>query len=400
MSIFNHKSATHSTTQSLSRRSFTKATVVGAGAAIFAPAMLRAQGAGVIKIANIQGITGSSAAYGIRSRDGSILALEDINKAGFKDASGKSWTFEMVHSDMANDPRQAVTLFRQAAGDESICAVIGPANSVGYVPMVPAAGQVKLPLVGGGSGAPVKEWTTYGYRVNPVSTTAVPFVLRKITAKHNIKRLAVIYDQTQDAQAGDAEVCKTMAAELGYQIVAYEAFRSGDQDFSAQISKIRSTKPDGIYIAATTGDGVKVTSQIRESGLDLPMMTGFGSFQDTVYWDGTRGEIKGGYTHLAQDLMAPTPALESFLKRYREQFPKLEVTSFSTYGYDALYTIYEAIKKAGGPDRDKIATALSSLKITTPLGTNVTFKNPPDGNNLSPSVVVIQVTGRGTYTVI
>ena len=132
-----------------SRRRFTQAAAIGMGAAVFAPGLLRAQGTGVIKIANIQGVTGPSAAYGIRSRDGSIIALEDINKAGWKDASGKSYTFEMVHSDMANDPRQAITLFRQAASDPSICAVIGPANSVGYVPMVPVAGQVKLPMVGG-----------------------------------------------------------------------------------------------------------------------------------------------------------------------------------------------------------------------------------------------------------
>ena len=394
------RSITQQAFPSPGRRRFTQAAAIGAGAAVFAPGLLRAQGTGVIRIANIQGVTGASAAYGIRSRDGSIIALEDINKAGWKDASGKSYTFEMVHSDMANDPRQAITLFRQAASDPSICAVIGPANSVGYVPMVPVAGQVKMPLVGGGSGAPVKEWTTYGYRVNPVSSTAVPFVLRKVVAKHGIKRLAVIYDQTQDAQAGDAEVCKTMANELGYQIVAFEAFRSGDQDVSAQISKIRSTKPDAIYIAATTGDGVKVTTQVLEGGINLPMMTGFGSFQDPVYWDGTKGEIKGGYTFLAQDLNAPSPQLMSFLERYKKQFPSQEVTSFSTYGHDALYAIYEAIKKAGSTDRDKIAVALTDLNISTPIGTNVKYKNPPDGNNLSPSVVVIQVTGRGQYSVV
>ena len=50
--------------------------------------------------------------------------------------------------------------------------------------------------------------------------------------------------------------------------------------------------------------------------------------------------------------------------------------------------------------QDKIAAALASLKIVTPLGTNVTFNNPPDGNNNSPSVVVIKVNGRGTYDVV
>ena len=398
MSVLSNKSNPHA----ISRRRFTQAAALGAGSVLFAPAILRAQGTGVIKITNVQGITGPSAAYGIRARDGGLLALDDINKLGFKDASGKSYTFEMTTADMANDPRQAVTLFRQAAGDPSVTAVIGPSNSVGFIAMVPVAAQLKMPMIDAGSGAPVKdkEWSPYACRVNPVSSTAIPVVLKKVVAKHGLKCIAVIYDQTQDAQAGDAEVVKTMAASLGYTVVAFEAFRTGDQDFSAQLSKIRSTKPDGIYIAATTGDGVKVTSQVIEAGIKLPMMTGFGSFQDPVYWDGTKGDIKGGYTFLAQDLQAPTPELKSFLDRYKARFTQYEATSFSTYGYDAVYTLYEAIKKAGSLERDKIAAALASLKITTPLGTNVTFNNPPDGNNNSPSVVVIQVNGRGTYEVV
>ena len=143
-----------------------------------------------------------------------------------------------------------------------------------------------------------------------------------------------------------------------------------------------------------------MTTQVLEGGINLPMMTGFGSFQDPVYWDGTKGDIKGGYTFLAQDLNAPSPQLKSFLERYKKQFPAQEVTSFSTYGHDALYAIYAAIKKAGSTDRDKIAQALTDLDISTPIGTHVKYKNPPDGNNLSPSVVVIQVTGRGQYTVV
>ena len=57
---------------------------------------------------------------------------------------------------------------------------------------------------------------------------------------------------------------------LGYEIVAFEAFRAGDQDFSPQITKIRSLKPDAIYVAGATGDGIKVVSQIREAGIDKP----------------------------------------------------------------------------------------------------------------------------------
>jgi ABC-type branched-subunit amino acid transport system substrate-binding protein len=129
------------------------------------------------------------------------------------------------------------------------------------------------------------------------------------------------------------------------------------------------------------------------------MMTGFGSFQDPVYWDGTHGEIKGSYTWLAQDLASPTPSVKNFIDRYKAKFSQ-EATSFSTYGADALFTIAEAVKKAGAPTRAKMQEALAELDAASPLGTHITFHNPPDGNNNTPNVVAIQITGRGTYVAI
>src|SRR5262249_3745381 len=155
---------------------------------------------------------------------------------------------------------------------------------------------------------------------------------------------------------------------------ADEAFRAGDQDFSAQISKIRSVKPDMIYVAAATGDGVKVTSQIRGGGLDQPLMSSSGSFQDPVYWDGTNGEIKGGYTWLAQDLGSASGKLKDWLERFKARKFELEPTSYSTYGFDGVYTLVEAIKRAGSADRKAIRQALSSLEFRSPIDTTVSFK--------------------------
>ncbi|MSO77664.1 MAG: hypothetical protein EXQ87_12285 [Alphaproteobacteria bacterium] len=385
----------------INRRRFTGMAAAGAGLAILAPAITgRAQSTGVIKLGHIQPITGPSAAYGIRARDGAILAIEDINKAGgFTDKSGKKYTFEMMVGDMVNDPRQAIILFRQYATDEAMIASLGPTNSVGFVPLVPVAAQIKLPLIGNGSGAPIKEWNKFVYRVNPVAETAVPVYLKKIVARENVKRLAVIYDQTQDAQAGDAELCKKLAGEFGYEVVAFEAFRANDQDFSPQIAKIRAARPDAIYVAAATGDGVKVVSQIREAGIEKRLITGYGSFQDPVYWDGTKGGVKGDYTWLGQDLSTPGPQLKSLLDRYNARFPQ-EATSFSAFGYDSVIAVLEGLKKVGRVDREALADALSDFDTTTPLGTRMTFKNPPGGNNTNPSVVTIQVTGRGTYTAV
>ncbi len=372
-----------------------RSALLGTLAAVAMPAVVRGAEPETIRIGQIEPLTGPSAAYGVRGRSGADLAAEEIAREGLV-VGGTTYRLALEVGDMANDARQALTLLRQYASDPRVVCAIGPTNSVGYVPLIPVAGQLKIPLIGDGSGAPIKEWNPYSYRVNPVSSVTIPALLAAVVPLAKIKRLAVIYDQTQDAQRGDAEVCKAQAGKLGYEVVAYEAFRAGDQDFSPQIATIRASRPDAVFVAGATGDGVKVTSQIRDSNITKPLLTGFGSFQDPVYWDATRGQILGDYTWLAQDLQAPAPELKRFIERYRTKFSQ-EATSFAAYGYDAVTCVAEGLKKAGSVDRAKLQEALASLEITTPIGSRVRFQNPPNGDNLGASVVVIKITGRGTY---
>jgi len=384
----------------VSRRTVIKSTAAIASGIVTFPAIIgAARAATPVKIAQVEALTGPSSAYGQRCRDGAVMAVEEINAGGgFADSKGTQYSLEIATDDMANDARQAVTLYRQHALDGSIVAQLGPANSVGFVPMVPLAGQLKLPLIGS-AGAPVKRWSEWAYRVNPVSGTATPVLLEKVIKRNNIKRLAVIYDQTQDAQVGDADVCKKLNEQLGYELVAFEAFNGGDQDFAPQITTIKGAKPDAVYVASTTGDGIKVTSQLRAMGIDKPLLTGYGNFQDPLYWDGTNGGIKDCYTWTGRDYKSASGPVVDWLARYAKRF-KLEVTTYSSYGYDSVFCVVEAIKRANGTDRDKVNEALKSLDYVTPLGTHITFKNPPVGENMTPTVTVLEITGRGTYTVV
>jgi branched-chain amino acid transport system substrate-binding protein len=377
-----------------SRRQFTRL-LASAATVLAAPAILRAATPTILRFGQIEALTGPSAAYGNRGRDGARLAVEQINEAGLQ-IGGTTYQLEAALGDMANDPRQAITLLRQYASQSDIVCSVGPTNSVGFVPIIPVAEQVSLPVIGDGSGVPLKTWNSWGFRVNPINSTGTPVLLKQVVQREKVKRLAVLYDQTQDGQRADAEVCKAQAGPLGYDLVAYEAFRTGDPDFSPEIATIRSVRPDAIFIAAAVGDGVKIVPQIREADIRVPLMTGSGSFQDPVYWDATKGVINGGYTWISLDLQSPTPALKAFLDAYRKRFNQ-EAASTNASGADAIYTLVAALKIAGKPDRAALREALASLDITTPIGTHILFKNPPGGDNLDPTVVPIQVNGPGTY---
>lgn len=372
---------------------------IAAGAALFAPAITGRAAPPVVRVGQTEALTGPSSAYGIRAANGARLAMEQINAAGGFTVGGATYMLDIAFNDMANDARQAVTLVRQYASDPGMVATIGPTNSVGFVAMVPVVAQLQLPLIGDGSGVPLKAWNEWVVRINPVNSTGTPVLLRKVTAKAKIKKMAVIFDQTQDSQRSDAEITKAQADAIGYQVVAYEAFRTGEPDFSAQISTIRGARPDAIFVAAAVGDGVKLVSQIREAGIDIPLLCGVASFFDPVYWDGTHGGLQACYGWLAADLQAPAAPLKAFVDAYQAKFDA-QATVYCAYGADAVSTLVAALQKAGKIDRGALREAMVTLDFTTPLGTHVVFKNPPAGENLDPTVVCAQVTGRGTYAVI
>ena len=84
------------------------------------------------------------------------------------------------------------------------------------------------------------------------------------------------------------------------------------------------------------------------------------------------------------------------MTNYKARFG-LAASNEATQGYDAVYALVAAIKSANASDRDSIQKALAKLNISTPLGTQITFSNPPNGENSTAAVVALRVVGSGTF---
>jgi branched-chain amino acid transport system substrate-binding protein len=357
----------------------------------------------VVHFASINGQTGQSAPYGGKVIEGVNLAGKAINDAGgFTDKCGGKYRLKITTSDMANSREQAVSLLRQAAGDASVLAVIAPSPSTGYVPMVPVAGQLKVPIIATGSAAPIKEWNPWAFRINTVSKVAVPSFMRTLKGKFDPKRVAVIYDITQDGQRGEAEFIRSAAKEVGYDIVAFEAFRAGDNDFRPQLSKIKATRPDWVGIYGATPELAKVVNQMVELGVKAEILTGFGTFNDPVAWDLTEGRVKGGYSWSAYFALEDParPEVGKMVQTYKKEYGH-DPTLYSFYGWDAVHVYVEAVKRScTNTDRAKFRDALNTIDNFAGLSGAATFKNPPEGENLTAAVIVNRTTGRGTFEVV
>lgn len=135
---------------------------------------------------------------------------------------------------------------------------------------------------------------------------------------------------------------------------------------------------------------------LRGAGLMNSLLTANGSFDDLAHWDGTAGAIEGDRTYLSQDFSSAGADLESCLKRYYEAHDT-NATAHSIFCASTVWALAECIRRSTSLKREEIRNLLSSLGYTDTLGANITLKNPPHGDNLTPAVSVVKISGRGAY---
>jgi len=283
-------------------------------------------------------LTGQAGSYGTRSIHGAELAAKHLNDAGgFTDTCGNKYTIKLSVWDMANSREQAIAGLRKAADDPTVLAVLGSTPSTGFAAMEPVAGQVKMPIIATGSAVPIKKWNPYAFRVTIATPVAAPYFLKQFKEMFHPKRVAIIYDITQDALHAEAELIRDLANQRGFEIVAFEAFRVNDTDFRAQLTTIKGTTPEWLGVYAANTEGSKIINQMDELGLlgKVNIFGGYGVFQDPTYWDLANGRTKGAVNWaVAFNLASSDPLMQKVVADYKS-FPE-EPTIYSVYGYQAL----------------------------------------------------------------
>jgi branched-chain amino acid transport system substrate-binding protein len=359
----------------------------------------------VVHFSQVNALTGQAGSYGTRSVHGVELAAKHLNEAGgFADTCGNTYTIKLSVWDMANSREQAIAGLRKAADDRTVLAVLGPTPSTGFAAMEPVAGQVKTPMIGTGAAVPIKKWNPYAFRVTIATPVAAPHLLKVFKEKFNPKRVALLYDITQDALRAEAELIRELAPKIGFALVAFEAFRVNDTDFRAQLTTIKGANPEWLGVYAANPEGSKIVNQMDELELlsKIHIFSGYGVFQDPTYWDLSNGKIQGAINWaVAFDLASPDPQMQKVVTDYRS-FPE-EPTIYSVYGYQALQAAVDAVKRScTATDREKFRDALGQTQLDALAG-SVVFNSPPtapNGENQGGSVIISRVTGRDSYEVI
>ncbi|PJI10106.1 MULTISPECIES: ABC transporter substrate-binding protein [Clostridium] len=334
-------------------------------------------GSDKIKIGAVLPLTGSIAAYGKSARNGLTLLENEVNKGG--GINGKK--VEFVYGDDENKPASAVNVGQKLINDDKVVAVVGPLTSTCANSLAPIAQRNKIPMVTGtGTNPKITQAGDYIYRtcfIDPFQGT----VIAKFAASDlKAKTAAILYDNGNDYSKGLAEYFQKS---FKGKVVETETYNTGDQDFNAQLTKIKATNPDVILLPDYYSTVGMIAKQARSQGIKSTFLGGDGWDSDDLFKVGGDA-VNGAYFSDHYSSQDTSSEVVKFVDSYKKKYGSVP-DSMAALNYDAGKVLIESIKKAGKTDPDAIKAALKSYNGTVVSG-KITFDK--DRNAIKSAVIL------------
>lgn len=323
-----------------------------------------------IKIGSIQEITGEVPKVGEAGANASKMYVEEINAAGGIDVGGIKYLLNLITEDGTSAPEGNVSAATKLINQNKVLAILGPNRSMGAIPAGEIANTSQVVLI--------SPWST-----NPRTTADRPYVFRApfldtfqgaVDARFAVQQFkatkaAVLYDIACDYCKGIAEFFRKEfeTANGAGSVVAYETFTTGDQDFSAQLTKIKATTAEVLFAPQFYNEIPLIVKQARDLGFTKPVMGGdsWGDPQTLQLC----GELCNGLyftTHYVAS--AAVGDTKVFVDKYESRFGKGTASDIAALNWDSMALIVKAIQNCGkitgdiAADRNCIKDGMASIK--------------------------------------
>lgn len=351
-----------------------------------------------IKIGVIVPKSGSLATYGLESLNGMSIAAEEINAKG----GINGLKIKLVVEDNQGNTSQSMNAYKKLVTLEGVVGVVGPVTSGNGMALKPSIAQFKTPLISPtGTAVALTKGNEYVSRVcfiDPFQGKAAAiFAFDKL----NKKTAVILYDASNDYSTGLSAAFEKEFTSKGGKILKKVAFKNTDKDFSAQLTQIKSLKPEFVYVPSYHPTAGPIMNQAKKSGINAVFMGGDG-------WDS--GKLKdlagegyaGNYftTHFSKE--DTDSMVVSFVKRFQAKASGQNAGAMAALGYDAMLIMADSIKRTIAKlGKDKIGTDAFKTELKNQINSTSNFKGVTGlitldkDRNAIKSIVIIKTTEKG-----
>lgn len=345
---------------------------------------------GSIKVAVLAPLSGPVPTFGVSTRDGALLAIEEWNAKG--GVLGQKIEPVVADSQCTADP--AVNAANKVIDQDGVHYIVGEVCSKASIPIseiAEAKGVVQI--------SPTS--TNTSVTINPDGSTKQyvfracfidPFqglVMAKFALKQGKKTAFIMFDKGNDYVLGLAEAFEKSFTEGGGTVVGKEAYTGQDTDFSAILTKVADSKAEVLFLPDYYNIVNLVGAQAKERGVTAIMMGGDG--WDSADLDAAAAE--GGYFSNHYSAEDTRGIVVDFVSRYEDKYDA-KPDALAALAYDATNLLLAAIEKAGKDDPAVVKDALAALQYEAISG-NITFD--AQHNPIKAAVVMQVKDGKVTF---
>jgi branched-chain amino acid transport system substrate-binding protein len=354
--------------------------LVAVGLLALAPMAWSGEKVAEVKIGAVYPLSGGAANQGNQTKTGAIIAADEINAKGGIPALGGA-KFRLIFGDSQSKPDVGASETERIIQREGVTALIGAYQSAVTMVTTEVSERYKMPWMVTGSVADKITERGFKYVFRPNNKAVYDAkeqleaiaTLAKETGK-GPKTIGILVEGT-DWGKSHASNLRDQAKRLNYEIVFDEAYSPGTVDFSAQILKIKSRKPEALVIAMYTPDHIVFTKQTYEGRLDMPFgihSVGAGSEDPNFYKAVPVQAVE--YMFVQEDFQIDMVELNDWVKPVDKKFREAlgyELTSYGAQGYSALYTLFDVFQRAGSVDKEKVREVFAATNITSGPATGI-----------------------------
>ena len=350
------------------------------------------QDSNTIRIGGIGPLTGGAAAYGTAVKNGAEIALEEINAL-----DELAFDFELKFEDDEHSPEKAANAYNTLR-DWNMHLLLGTVTTTPCLAVSTKTFQDRIFTITPSASSPeVIDGKDNVFQVcfsDPGQGTASA---KYIAENALADKIAIIYKNDDAYSTGIYEAFKTEAERLELDIVSVTTFTTDTaSDFSVQISAAKSEGAELVFLPIYYEPASLILAQAASADY-APVFFGVDGMDGILSLEGFNKSLAEG-VHLLTPFSADAEdeKIRSFVKKYQEKHGEIP-NQFAADAYDAVYAIYEAVKKSGvTPDMsaedmcDKLSEAMTQISITglTGAGSALTWNEKGEVSKAPMAVVI------------
>ena len=341
---------------------------------------------GEVSIGLVYPATGRLASVGMEMGSGFELALEEINNSQLGNTKLK-----FITEDDQSTVEGAVEAYNKLIHQDGVSVILGPATSSATevaFPIAQHSGVVAISATAAARG--LGAIGDFVFRTILTTDILITSGINATQAKLGYQKVGIIYDETDLFSADGAAVMREALTTNNVEILTTETFQSGDTDFSEQLTRIKDSNPDAIFVSALPPDKPEILMQARQLGIpdSVPFIINTLTAAD-VQAAGNAAEGTIAFTSWVNTV--DTPGNQVFIQNYRTKYG-IEPNIWAAQSYASVYILAKAIADAQSADPNAIRDALANITdFDTILGK---FSFNPVGDAIYDPIILIVKNGE------